>query len=51
MDNKRMENKLEVVLFKIESQLQIKYNFSGKQKNGKQKWKTTQNNTTYLQVK
>jgi hypothetical protein len=39
MDNKRMEN-------------DAKHCFVGKQRNGKQKWKTNkQKHTTYLQVK
>jgi len=43
MDNKKMENERREVLF-------IKHLLSGKQRNGKQKWKT-KNNITYLQVK
>ena len=43
MDNKRMENDTKLSFFR---KLLKEFRFVGKQKNGKQKWKT--NNITYL---
>jgi|SaaInl47_10m_RNA_FD_contig_21_4373324_length_280_multi_4_in_0_out_0_1 hypothetical protein len=51
MDNKAMENNRREFYFYLHSiVMKNKISFCGKQKNGKQKWKT-RNNITYSQVK